>query len=230
VRRRVVVSRALAVATVVWFAGAFSGCAGHPAFAPAPTADWGPYKTVVHEAMAATLAAGRPTSTATPLTQPGRTARPVPHSPSPSQTLAPSPTPTEHLTPTAQPSATPEETAPPECEPAFRFLGDVTIPDGSIIGAGQPFTKTWAVRNTGICHWGAYLELRHVGGHPLGSAEPLPLPDTSPGERAELSLEMRAPDEPGTYRSDWRLCEAEGECFGPALYAEIVVSRPAEGE
>ena len=33
------------------------------------------------------------------------------------------------------------------------FVSDVTIPDGTVLPAGQNFDKVWAVKNTGTCTW-----------------------------------------------------------------------------
>src|SRR5512139_609231 len=53
--------------------------------------------------------------------------------------------------PTQSPSSTPViPTATSSCDIA-QFVTDVTYTDGTIVPAGQAFTKTWRFRNSGNC-------------------------------------------------------------------------------
>src|SRR5690606_10362789 len=45
----------------------------------------------------------------------------------------------------------PTPTAP--CDNGLVFLQDLNVPDGSHMLAGQPFEKSWQVRNDGSCPW-----------------------------------------------------------------------------
>src|SRR5512142_2240252 len=36
---------------------------------------------------------------------------------------------------------------------AASFVKDVSIADGTVIGQGQNFTKTWRIQNVGTCRW-----------------------------------------------------------------------------
>ena len=47
-------------------------------------------------------------------------------------------------------------TAPADCKVQAVLLEDVTIPDGTLLPAGEKFTKTWRFKNTGTCHWTGY--------------------------------------------------------------------------
>lgn len=196
---------------------ASSACDSSSGPPPGPTIDWGPYKTVVHEAMLSTLVASTPSTPTARPTQPGVTPTRWP----PATSSAPS-----TVTSTPSPAPTPAETTGEECEISFRFLRDVTVPDGSVMQPGQAFTKTWRIENSGDCTWGAHLKLRHVAGERLASADEVAIPPTEPGQTVDLSIDMQAPEEPGSYRSDWRLCASPDACFGPAIYVEIVVGEP----
>ena len=49
------------------------------------------------------------------------------------------------------------------------FIGDVTIPDGTILPAGTPFTKTFRIRNVGTCTWTTSYAMVFVSGSLLGA-------------------------------------------------------------
>lgn len=111
-----------------------------------------------------------------------------------------------------------------DCQPDAHFLDDVTIPDGTVLGADTPFLKVWRVRNSGTCPWDETYQLRFVSGDPMGGALSASVPAAEPGEVAELSLSLSAPSQPGDYRGDWQLCASGTTCFGPHLFIDISVS------
>jgi len=214
-------------------AGTLVSCA--PAATPtAMSVNWRPVKTAIQAALEGTMTAEvirqTPTTTQTPSPRamltasatriPTLAARP---SPSPSTVPTPSLTPVRQATPTRQFPPTPGVV---DCEPAFTFIRDVSIPDDTVLQPGEGFTKTWAVTNSGTCDWGEGYLITHSDGASLGAPEWSPLPATVAGERTEISLTMRAPSEAGAFRSDWRLCAGLDNCFGPTLYLQIVVTEP----
>jgi uncharacterized protein YkwD len=142
----------------------------------------------------------------------------------------PSPTPTE---PAAQPTATqsaptatatqptPAPTATQvnsgnaaDCTNVAAFYADVTIPDGTLFKQGEKFTKTWRVRNEGTCTWRGY-SLAFVGGEQM-SAPPLsPIPGSvPPGEQADITVELVAPQRGGDYTGNWQFQTDKGTRFG----------------
>ncbi len=163
--------------------------------------------------------------------------------------VAPSPVPTvarviPTLTPvTVQPTAVPPVLPLGEgtCSYKATFLGDVTIPDNTVVPAGSAFVKTWRLRNDGTCSWGtagfALHSLVFVGGSPLGAPNPVPLPvsEVRQGSIVDVSIPMVAPTVAGTYRSNWMLQVDNSRRIGvgprgsTALYAQIVVGAPATG-
>ena len=66
------------------------------------------------------------------------------------------------------------------------FLGDITIPDGSILTPIFEFIKSWRVKNTGGCTWTNNYHLIYARGNPMNNKGSIPLQDTiAPGETAE---------------------------------------------
>ncbi len=118
------------------------------------------------------------------------------------------------------------------CENQAKFVSE-TIPDGTEVQPGAKFTKTWTLRNTGTCTWTTNYAAVHVDGDLMGAPEKVYLPKrVPPGEEMTLKVEFKAPEAPGTYRSDWRLETADGKQFGPGaddgkFWVEIKVPEAA---
>lgn len=105
-----------------------------------------------------------------------------------------------------------------DCTYKATFVEDVTIPDNTIVPAGQSFVKTWRVRNDGTCTWGPtgqYLHaLAFTSGDQMGAPAEVPLPSTvEPGQSVDVSVTMQAPTAPGTYISSW-LFRVDGDPAG----------------
>ncbi len=115
---------------------------------------------------------------------------------------------------TAQPGA---------CENAT-FLGDVTVPDGTVVAPGQTFVKTWALENTGTCPWTSADKLVLVDGAPMGSSEAALAGAVAAGQTANLSISLTAPVTPGSYTATWRLKDPAGNYFGDVVTISITVS------
>ncbi len=110
--------------------------------------------------------------------------------------------------------------------PCYRlaYVSDVTIPDNTAITAGQTFTKTWKVANTGSCAWDAGFKFSLVSGDAMGGAT-YTLPSAVPANSTlDISIDMTAPSKTGTIRGDWRMSTAGGQVFGDIVYVQIVVS------
>eukprot|EP00928_Gymnodinium_smaydae_P078908 TRINITY_DN62965_c0_g1_i1.p1 TRINITY_DN62965_c0_g1~~TRINITY_DN62965_c0_g1_i1.p1 ORF type:complete len:310 (-),score=29.98 TRINITY_DN62965_c0_g1_i1:759-1688(-) len=108
--------------------------------------------------------------------------------------------------------------------PQAHFVADYSFDDGVKLAGGACFAKAWTVRNSGEVAWGGDgYRLVHRFGSSLGLAVDAPLPLTLPGESTNIVLQMLAPMQPGTYKSQWTLESDTGTLFGPLLHAEIVV-------
>lgn len=117
----------------------------------------------------------------------------------------------------ASPTAT-QSAGDGSCTYKITFLGDVTIPDNTVIPAGQTFVKTWRVRNDGTCSWGSsgngLHSLAFTSGDQLGAPNEVALPQAvKPGDTLDISVTMAAPTTNGTYTSNW-LFRVDGDPSG----------------
>lgn len=118
----------------------------------------------------------------------------------------------------AEGTVEPGVTAPPasqDCDKAT-FITDVTVPDGTVYQPGETFVKTWRLSNSGDCTWNAGYAVVFDQGDAMGSPASFPLTsgEVKPGEEVEISVTLKAPEEPGEYRGDWKLRNAAGQIFG----------------
>ena len=181
----------------------------------------------------------------------------------PTQVPAPTAAPTQAPAPTDVPAPTATQVPPPTqppppapvgivvfptpvgdgpCTYRATFVGDMTIPDNSVLSPGAAFVKTWRLRNDGTCVWGSnghpLRTLVFVNGDRLGAPIGVALPgDVWPGSLVDLSVQMIAPPLPGTYRSEWLLWNDAGYRVGVGangstpLYTQIVVApAPVSGD
>ncbi len=144
----------------------------------------------------------------------------------PSNTPVPTVTPLSTFTPLATSTggvafgSTPAATA--SCY-GLTFVSDVTIPDNTPVNAGQNFTKTWKVQNSGSCAWDAGFKFAFVSGDQMGgTAYTLPSA-VAAGTVTDISVTMTAPNKSGTIRGDWRMSTASGQFFGDQVYVQVLV-------
>ena len=111
------------------------------------------------------------------------------------------------------------------------YVNDVNIPDNTTMSAGQIFTKTWKVRNSGTCAWDAGFKFAFIGGDAMGGTT-YTLPQNVPANtEIDISINMTAPSKTGAIRGNWRLSTAAGQYFGDEVYVLIQVggAAPAPG-
>ncbi|MBU1661015.1 MAG: hypothetical protein KKD28_06035 [Chloroflexi bacterium] len=151
-----------------------------------------------------------PTQTLLPTNTP--TAPPPPPPPPPPPTNTPLPTPTvipcDHIT----------------------WVKDVTIPDNTELVPGEAFTKTWRLKNTGSCTWTSGYSLMFESGDAMGAPASIQLTTSTvaPGQQIDVSVNLVAPDDPGTYQGFFNLRNPSGTVFGLAneskpFWVKIVV-------
>jgi hypothetical protein len=107
-------------------------------------------------------------------------------------------------------------TVPPTtgCDRAH-FVSDVTVPDGTVFAPGQTFTKTWRLKNTGKCTWTTGYSLVFSAGDQMGGPSPISLPSAvAPNQTIDLSVNLTAPNDAGSYRGYWLLKNPSGGVFG----------------
>lgn len=122
--------------------------------------------------------------------------------------------------PTASPTATsvpPTPTNTPIPTPCNlgQYVKDVSVEDGTEFSAGQKFTKTWRIKNIGTCTWTTSYDLVFVDGSAMSAPAAVDFKtDVRPGETVDLSVELVAPSNQGSYKGYWMLRDDGGKQFG----------------
>ena len=140
---------------------------------------------------------------------------------------SPAPTPTSTPTPSATDTPVPDVSGPGGCTLNSSWVADVTVPDNTEFPPGAAFTKTWRVRNSGTCAWETGTKLVFVSGDPLGGPAAVDVSPVAPGSSSDISVDLAAPADPGTYRGNWQLQAPDGTRFGSVIYVKIIVPAPA---
>lgn len=122
-----------------------------------------------------------------------------------------------------------------QAAPASPF--DITIPDNTVLEAGETFTKIWRLQNTGTCTWSRMYRMELFSGPAMGGpGQVYLLEDVPPGDFIDLSVDLVAPDRTGVFQSNWKLRNAEGAWFGigpsgdAPFWVRIEVVLPPEDE
>lgn len=116
-------------------------------------------------------------------------------------------------------------TSPEGCTDNAEFVADITVADNAVFDAGETFTKTWRMRNSGTCTWGSGYKLVFLDGTLLAANNSYDIPATPPGGTADISVEMTAPTGSGNYVSIWQITAPYGQRFGMEPYLRIVVGQ-----
>ena len=137
-----------------------------------------------------------------------------------------------------EPTGSPTNTAIPTqtevpCDRAA-FVSDVTIPDGTLLGPDENFTKTWRLRNTGSCTWNSSYQLIFDKGDSMNgpASKQLTGGTVAADQTVDISVDLKAPNSEGEYRGDWLIRSDTGVVFGVgtggnvAFYLEIEVGNP----
>ena len=95
------------------------------------------------------------------------------------------------------------------------FVTDVSYPDGSVVGRGSTFTKTWRLKNIGTCTWTTNYALVFVDGDSMNAPAAVSLPgNVNPGQTVDLQVNLTAPSKNGYYKGYFKLRNASGLLFG----------------
>ena len=127
---------------------------------------------------------------------------------------------------TVTPQATASSTPLPPGPSGDRvvFVADVTIPDGTVIAPGAAFVKTWRLQNAGTSTWTTSYSLAFVSGEQMGTINSVPLAQSvGPGAQIDISVDLVAPTNPGTYQGYWKMKNASGQFFNESVYVLIAV-------
>lgn len=142
------------------------------------------------------------TACATPSPIPTETPQAITVTSSPSPVL---------LTETPPTATEVHHTQDPNCRNEALFVADITVPDETLLAAGEAFVKTWEIRNVGTCTWNENYSLVFASGEQLGSELSISLSQTVPDSSLQISVEMVAPAANGTFTSIYQLKDPNGE-------------------
>jgi methionine-rich copper-binding protein CopC len=137
-------------------------------------------------------------------------------------TLAP--TPTIMAQPTGTVSSAGSTAAGPTSCNAAEFVSE-TIPDGTVYGINEPFTKTWTFINKGTCTWNPNYKLVYQSGDSMEAPLSVNLTETvAPGMITTVSVPMKTPYLAGEYTSYWALQGEDGVNFLTNNSVNVVVA------
>jgi len=122
--------------------------------------------------------------------------------------------PVDDPTPSPEPSATLASVSQ-TCVNSAAFVGDITIPDNTIVASNTAFTKIWSLKNTGTCTWDSSYLVAYISGTTM-SQQPgywiVPQGQTvTPGQTVDVSVGMTSPVKNGNYQSYWGLKKEQGQ-------------------
>jgi len=127
-------------------------------------------------------------------------------------------------------SPAPSPSAQANCVDNAVFLADVTINDNTRLKAGESFTKTWQLRNTGTCAWNAAYTLVFSGGNRMSSPDSVPLAETEPNATLNLSVDLQAPTADGVYTALYEIRNPQGKSIPigltKSMWVKIMVGNP----
>jgi len=162
---------------------------------------------------AAALTVEAALTAAAPLKTPTSTTAPFPTLPSVTATVA---------------TASPGITSTSNCD-AAEFVTDVTYPDGTEVDAGESFTKTWRLKNTGTCSWTPTYAIVFRTGESMGGPAVQSLAgNVNPGQTVDLSVALTAPATNGTHTGGWSLRNSAGTIFSK-FFVQITVGSGSGG-
>lgn len=129
--------------------------------------------------------------------------------------------------PTASPTVEPSPTnTASACEDNAVLVEDVTYPDNTRLTAGEKFTKTWKLQNTGTCTWTGYT-VAFFSGDKMEAPNSVPVPETKAKASVEVSVDLVAPLDDGMYVGNFELRDAAGASVPlgtePTFWVKIVV-------
>ncbi|MCD6355688.1 MAG: hypothetical protein J7L66_00255 [Anaerolineaceae bacterium] len=126
-------------------------------------------------------------------------------------------TPLPSLTP--QSAQLPPTQTPLPCNKAL-FLSE-TIPDDTEFASGEAFTKSWTFKNIGSCTWNTDYRLVFDSGTAMGGPAAVNFPSSvAPDAQVTISVDLTAPNDPGTYTGYWKLEADDNEQYGQ-VYVRI---------
>jgi len=123
------------------------------------------------------------------------------------------------------PTSTPNlATTAAACKPDAQ-VADVTVPDSTQYKPGEAFVKTWRFTSSGNCAWEQGSTLAFQSGDKMDAPDSVPVDAIDVGKSVEVSVNLKAPAAPGTYKGQWALQRASGQVI-TVTDVSIVVPAP----
>ncbi|MBN2006231.1 MAG: hypothetical protein JXA21_22945 [Anaerolineae bacterium] len=94
------------------------------------------------------------------------------------------------------------------------FVSDVTVPDNTQFEKKEAFVKTWRVKNSGSTTWPKSTVLTFSSGDQMTEAKQVAVGEVPAGETKDISVDMIAPDQDGTYKGVWWLYAGDAKIEG----------------
>jgi hypothetical protein len=109
----------------------------------------------------------------------------------------------------------------------MKWVQDLSIPDGTQLGPGEPFTKGWRLENTGTCTWDSGFSLVYVGSVPVEgvlSSDPTSISGAvQPNTNYDINVNLVAPEQSGGYKGFYTMRAPNGTLFGDRIWVQIEV-------
>ena len=100
---------------------------------------------------------------------------------------------------------------------------------------GQAYTKTWRFKNSGTLPWGQGVRfvfidetIDGIKSEKMGAPDYVDVANVKPGDTVDVSVNFKAPDQPGKYRSYWRFKLGDGTWMRRPTFSEIFVASTAD--
>ncbi|MBN6033982.1 NBR1-Ig-like domain-containing protein [Amycolatopsis sp. 195334CR] len=117
------------------------------------------------------------------------------------------------LLPRQEEAAAPEPAGPPYPGDSSSFVGDVTIPDDTVVKPGEQFVKVWEIQNTGTVEWRNRFLRRTdlpVAPNACRTPERIPINDTLPQQHVQVTVTVSAPPTaPVDCRVYWKMVDEQ---------------------
>ncbi|PYC73338.1 hypothetical protein C7C45_06535 [Micromonospora arborensis] len=100
-----------------------------------------------------------------------------------------------------------------------KFIVDATIPDGTQVRVNSTFLKVWTLANVGKVDWhNRFLARTNPTADADGCKVPdrVPIGDTPPGDKVNISVQVTAPNHPGQCLVSWKMVDEHGQEFFPS--------------
>lgn len=112
-----------------------------------------------------------------------------------------------------------------------KYVGDVSLPDRTVVDGGQTLIKTWQLKNIGDTAWPEGTALIFVKGDEslVPQQVKFPVAAAAPGQTIQASAVINTPTKPGRYTAYFRLQTPNtnarnGRKFGKRVWVDLIVA------